>query len=300
MEDFERLEELLLAAKLRECSGTVFWFCCRSDTERIALFHRVTQTVGRWGQDGREVCTNVGAEELAEHYDTNAILVLPDMRDYLEQYLDACPPDARHLLVYSRRYNGPSPVNSVFMELWWKRGVEVWELGAPLWLLDFETSGLDRKKDSIIALFLARLEAWKTVEERTILVRPEVPLEPWVEKLTGISNRDLEQAMPLEDALIELERIWGWGRCLVLNQGFILPFLENAFDRCGKKFSLCFLTLDCLLEQLGISPKQRIGKLLEALPPPPESRPDVPPENVYLAERYQLTRALLYRLEETE
>ena len=60
------------------------------------------------------------------------------------------------------------------------------------------------------------------------------------------------------------------------------------------------LTLDCLLEQLGIPAKQRVSKLLEALPRPPESWPDIPPENVYLAERYQLTRALLYRLEETE
>ena len=106
------------------------------------------------------------------------------------------------------------------------------------------------------------------------------------------------ETMPLEDALLELERTWGWGRCLILDQGFILPFLESTFDRCGKKFSLGFLPLDCLLEQSGIPAKQRIGKLLEALPPPlDESGPDVPPENVYLAERYQLTRALLYQLE---
>ena len=69
---------------------------------------------------------------------------------------------------------------------------------------------------------------------------------------------------------------------------------------CGEKFSRCFLTLDCLLEQLGIPAKQRVGKLLKALPLPPESWPYVPPENIYLAERYHLIRALLYRLEETE
>lgn len=72
-------------------------------------------------------------------------------------------------------------------------------MALPWWLLDFETSGLDRKKDSIIALFLARLEDWKTAEERTILIRPDKLLEPWAKKLTGISNRELEQAMPLEE-----------------------------------------------------------------------------------------------------
>lgn len=298
MEDFWSLEEQLLTAKLWTCGGTVFWFCYRDDRRSIDLFHRVTQTVGRQGRDGREVCADVGAKELAEHFDTNALLVFPDMRDHLEQYLNACPSDARHLLVYSRRFNGPTPINSVFMELWWKRDIEVWELGAPWWLLDFETSGLDKEKDSIFALFLARLEDWKTVEERTILIRPEEPLEPWVERLTGISNRDLEQAMPQEDALIELESICG--RFLFFNRRFILPFLENFYRRSGKEFSHCYLTVDCLLEQIGISPRQRIVKLLGTVPPPPESWPDVPPENAGMTELYQLTRAVIYQLEKTE
>lgn len=131
MEDFEYLKELLLAAKLQTCGGTVFWFCARNDRERIVLFHRMAQAVGRQGKDGREVCAVAEAGELAEQFDTNALLVFPGMQDFLEQYLNACPPDSRHLLVYSRRFNGPSPINSVFMELWWNRGVEVWELDAP-------------------------------------------------------------------------------------------------------------------------------------------------------------------------
>ena len=86
MENFDRLEELLLTAKLRTCGGTVFWFCCRNDRERIALFHRTAQTAGRRGRDGREVYGNIGAEELAEDFDSNALLVVPEMRDYLERY----------------------------------------------------------------------------------------------------------------------------------------------------------------------------------------------------------------------
>ncbi len=166
------------------------------------------------------------------------------------------------------------------------------------WLLDVETSGLDREKDSIIALRLARLEQLKTVEERTILVQRSEPLSPWAEKLTGISNRDLERALPLEDALTQLEAIQG--RFLFLDQRFARPFLENAYRRCGKEFPLRFLTLDCLLEQLGIPARQNSRKLLEALPAPPGSWPDVPPENRHLAQLYQLTRAVFYQLEETQ
>lgn len=166
------------------------------------------------------------------------------------------------------------------------------------WLLDVETSGLDREKDSIIAFQLARIEQLETVEERTILVQPEEPLSPWAEKLTGISNRDLERALPLEDALTQLDAIQG--RFLFLDQRFTRPFLENAYHRFGKEFRLCFLTLDSLLEQLGIPSRQSNRKLQEALPAPPGSLPDVPPENRHLAQLYRLTRAVFYQLEETQ
>ena len=178
------------------------------------------------------------------------------------------------------------------------RDVEVWKIGAPWWLLDVETSGLDREKDSVIALRLARLEQMKAVEERTVLVRPEAPLSPWAEKLTGISNRDLEQALPLEDALVQLEAVRG--RFLFLDQGFTRPFLENAYGRCGREFPLCFLALDGLLKELGVSPRQKAQKLLEALPAPPKSWPDTPPKDTELARLYQLTRAIFYRLEGTQ
>ena len=54
MKNSDRLEELLLTAKLRICGGTVFWFCYRNDRERIALFHRTVQALdGGEGMGGR-------------------------------------------------------------------------------------------------------------------------------------------------------------------------------------------------------------------------------------------------------
>lgn len=113
-----------LIAKLRECSGTLFWFCAGNDRERIALFRRAAEAVGRQGRDGRAVCTGIGAEKQAERFDRNALFVTPGMREYLERYLDACPPGARHLLVWSRRNNGLTPTGSDFLEMWRERGVE--------------------------------------------------------------------------------------------------------------------------------------------------------------------------------
>lgn len=174
--------------------------------------------------------------------------------------------------------------------------LELWDMGAPWWLLDVETSGLNREKDSIIALWLARLEGWDTMEERTVLVRPEEPLSSWAEGLTGISNRDLERAVPLETALAQLDAIRS--HIVFLDQGFTRSFLENSYRKCGREPSLRFLALDGLLERVGIKPRQMTKKLLKALPAPPDSLPGVPPENKYLAEMYQLVYALFCRLEE--
>lgn len=63
-----------------------------------------------------------------------------------------------------------------------------WKSVLPGGLLDVETGGLDREKDNIIALRLARLEGLETVKERTILNWPEDPLTPQAKQLTGISN----------------------------------------------------------------------------------------------------------------
>lgn len=130
--DLECLEEQLLVTKLRACGETLFWFCAGNDRERIAMFRWVAQAVGRQGRDGRAVCMAMKAKKSAERFDKNALFVTPAMKRWLKEYLDACPPGARHLLVYSRRNNGPSPIVSDFMDLWWgdRNAAEVWELGA--------------------------------------------------------------------------------------------------------------------------------------------------------------------------
>lgn len=75
------------------------------------------------------------------------------------------------------------------------------------WLLDVETSGLDRQEDDIIALRLACMEDYKITQERELLIRPRRPLRAWAEGVTGISNQILEQALPLEEALRDLDAL---------------------------------------------------------------------------------------------
>ena len=165
------------------------------------------------------------------------------------------------------------------------------------WLLDVETSGLDRQEDDIIALRLACMEDHKITQERALLIRPRRPLRAWAEGLTGIPNQTLERAHPLEEALRELEALDS--PFLFLDRDFTLPFLRNVCSRCGREFSKPCLLLDRLAARiLGCSSRQKTEMFLEKLPPPDRLR-GTPPHDTDLGKLYALSLAVFHVLEET-
>ena len=164
------------------------------------------------------------------------------------------------------------------------------------WLLDVETSGLHPQEDDIIALYLACMENFAVDEERTILVRPQKPLEPRIERLTGISNQDLEQGIPLEDAMRQLKELEG-ENFLIHDRNFTLPFLKRVCAQCHIEYKPSCVLLDRLAVLLLRGPDHRrlslkIRNLLDKLPDPPNDWANVPPKNRYLTELYQLALAL--------
>lgn len=163
------------------------------------------------------------------------------------------------------------------------------------WLLDAETSGLDRQEDDIIALRLTCMENYNVMREREILIRPRRPLRPWAEGVTGISNQALDQAASLEEAISQLEALDA--PLLFLDRSFTLPFLQAAYQRCGREFLHPCLLLDRLAALLlGGSPRQRTERFLEKLPPPDRPR-GMPPRNADLKALYELSLAVFSALE---
>lgn len=331
----ERLIERFAMEKIQEYDGTVFLCIARSDRERRLTFRQAAQSLGLSARDGRAECAAQSAEALAKSPGRNVLFVEPSMQQYLGEYLDACPTGARHLLLYSRRHgNGPSPHMSAFMDFWLERSVDIWDFcdidknrnvgGIMLdqsaitiksallnmtstahwqdrwWLLDVETSGLHPPEAEIIALYLARMEDLAVVEERVILVRPLKPLEPRIERLTGISNQDLEHGIALEDAMRQLKELEG-ENFLIHDYGFDLPFLERASARCHLAYKPQCVLLDRLAVLLLRGPDHRrislkTRNLLERLPDPPASWPDVPPNTPALKDLYRLALALFGKL----
>lgn len=129
-EEMERLIQQFAEEKMREYDGAVFFCISRADKERRLTFRQAAASLGCSARDGRATATAWRAQTLAERAGRNVLFVDPAMQSYLEEYLDICPAGSRHVLIYCRRKgNGPCLRTSIFMDFWWNRGVDIWDLG---------------------------------------------------------------------------------------------------------------------------------------------------------------------------
>jgi len=139
-------------------------------------------------------------------------------------------------------------------------------------LIDIETTGVDPTYDQIIDLGYLQFDGTKLIKRYSSLVRTEVKLSKFIEKLTGITQEMISKA-PLwnkvEQDLLDLD-----GHALIAhNAQFEEMFLKKYFDRidegqsreqyCDSMYflSLLFperstLNLESFMIDLGISDKE--------------------------------------------
>ncbi len=129
-EETERLIQQFAEEKMREYDGSVFFCISRRDQERRLTLRQAAQACRLSARDGRAMCTAFSAQKLADRPGRDVLFVEPSMQQYLGEYLDACSAGRRHMLIYCRRKgNGPCLRTSIFMDFWWNRGVDIWDLG---------------------------------------------------------------------------------------------------------------------------------------------------------------------------
>ena len=116
------------------------------------------------------------------------------------------------------------------------------------YLIDMETTGLDRWKDRIIAIRIARMANYEINWERpTIYIRQDKPLPTQIAEITGITDAMLAGGVSLEEALEELDSL----PCkdtpfLFTNEDFATGFLNAEYLRCGKAFDRPYVAMDKL------------------------------------------------------
>jgi DNA polymerase-3 subunit epsilon len=117
-------------------------------------------------------------------------------------------------------------------------------------IVDLETTGTSAMYDRIIEVGVLRISKGKVVETFSTLVDPERPISSYIERLTGIGNKDVAGApvfREIRDRLLELLD----GAVLVAhNARFDYGFLKREFEREHIDFSatcLCTARLSRML-----------------------------------------------------
>ena len=133
-------------------------------------------------------------------------------------------------------------------------------------ILDIETTGGKYNEEGVTEIAIYQHDGQKITDQYISLVNPERPIQPFVEKLTGINSKMLRNAprfFEVARRIIEITE-----NCLIVahNSDFDYRILRTEFKRLGYNFernSLCTVSLSQQL--LPEMESFKLGKLVRAL-----------------------------------
>ncbi|MCG2612050.1 GIY-YIG nuclease family protein [Flavobacterium sp. SM15] len=133
-------------------------------------------------------------------------------------------------------------------------------------ILDIETTGGQYNEEGITEIAIYKFDGHEVVDQFISLVNPEIPIQPFVVKLTGINNAMLRSAPKFYEVakrIIEITQ-----DCIVVahNASFDYRILQTEFRRLGydfKKPTLC--TVELSKKLLPGHKSYSLGKLVREL-----------------------------------
>ena len=133
-------------------------------------------------------------------------------------------------------------------------------------ILDIETTGGQFNEEGITEIAIYKYDGHEIVDQFISLVNPEIPIQPFVVKLTGINNDMLRLApkfFEVAKRIIEITQ-----DCVIVahNASFDFRILRTEFRRLGYNFeakTLCTVELAKIL--IPEQPSYSLGKLVRAL-----------------------------------
>lgn len=133
-------------------------------------------------------------------------------------------------------------------------------------ILDIETTGGQFNEEGITEIAIYKFDGHEIVDQFISLVNPEIPIQPFVVKLTGINNAMLQSApkfFEVAKRIIEMTT-----DCVLVahNADFDYRILRTEFRRLGYDFTLKTLcTVELSKKLLPEQPSHSLGKLVRAL-----------------------------------
>lgn len=126
-------------------------------------------------------------------------------------------------------------------------------------VLDFETTGLNTKKDRIIEIGAVRLSGKTILDSFSMLVYPGVALKPKITEITGIKDSDLVGKPSPAEAVEKLLKFIGSDSIAAHNAKFDMGILRSELERMGR--TLKTPVVDTLILSRGLYPKLKSYRL---------------------------------------
>ncbi|HEU0138024.1 MAG TPA: exonuclease domain-containing protein, partial [Flavobacterium sp.] len=133
-------------------------------------------------------------------------------------------------------------------------------------ILDIETTGGQFNEEGITEIAIYKYDGHEIVDQFISLVNPEIPIQPFVVKLTGISNAMLVTAPKFFEVAKRIIEITQDCVLVAHNATFDYRILRTEFRRLGYDFqahTLC--TVELAQKLIPEQPSYSLGKLVRSL-----------------------------------
>lgn len=133
-------------------------------------------------------------------------------------------------------------------------------------VLDIETTGGQYNEEGITEIAIYKFDGLEIVDQFISLVNPEIPIQPFVVKLTGINNAMLRSAPKFYEVAKRIIEITNDCVLVAHNAQFDYRILQTEFKRLGynyQKNTLC--TVELSKKLIPDLPSYSLGKLVRTL-----------------------------------
>ncbi len=101
-------------------------------------------------------------------------------------------------------------------------------------VMDLETTGGNLLKDKIIEIGLVKIQNLKITDSHDFLINPEKKIPEFIQKLTSISQSDVEEAPTIEDTIDKILEFIGDDILVAHNTSFDIPFFNSVLKRLNR------------------------------------------------------------------
>ncbi len=133
-------------------------------------------------------------------------------------------------------------------------------------ILDIETTGGQFNEEGITEIAIYKFDGHEIVDQFISLVNPEIPIQPFVVKLTGINNAMLHSAPKFFEVAKRIVEMTNDCVLVAHNADFDYRILRTEFRRLGYEFTqktLC--TVELSKKLMPEQPSHSLGKLVRSL-----------------------------------